>query len=148
MKVSIFLNEVPLTKAVLVLSPSVPFPLPTTQATNNHSSSSNNKGGLEPLTFSYLRANSCSRENFVSKLVKELFTAEERMVCNVKGVMGKKKLDEQKMKYIRAVTFENYPCGVNEQKAGWSKCVKAIDSGSRALCQLSANSEKENKIPA
>ena len=67
MKVSIFLNEVPLTKAVLVLSPSVPSPLPTTQATDNHSSSSNHKGGLEPLTFSYLRANSCLRENFVFK---------------------------------------------------------------------------------
>ena len=141
--------EVPLTKAVPVLSPSVPSPLSTAQATDNHSSSSSNhKGGLEPSTLSYLRANSCSRENFASKLVKELFTAEEGMVCNVKGVMGKKKLDEQKMKYIRAVTFENYPCGVNEQKAAWSKCVKAIDSASRALCRLSTNTEKENKMPA
>lgn len=46
---------------------------------------------LGPKKVSNLRANSCSRENFASKLGKELFTAEERMTSNVKGVMGKER---------------------------------------------------------
>ena len=37
-----------------------------------------------PTRVSLLRANSCSRENIASKLVKEIFTAAERMNCNVK----------------------------------------------------------------
>ena len=39
---------------------------------------STNKDSLDPSTISYLRANSCSRENFATKLVKEIFTADER----------------------------------------------------------------------
>ena len=53
----------------------------------------------------------------------------------MKGIMGKKKLDQQKVAYVQAVTFENYPCPSSEQKAAWSKCVRAIDTANRALCR-------------
>ena len=78
-----------------------------------------------------------------SKLVKELFAVEERAMPNVKGIMGKNKLDEQKIAYVQAVTFENYPCPSSEQKAAWSKCVKAIDTANRALCRT-VKAMKEN----
>ena len=58
--------------------------------------SNNSTTGLCPTKISYLRANSCSREKFASKLVKELFTTEERMNSNVK-----RKDEEKKMAYIR-----------------------------------------------
>ena len=95
--------------------------------------SSGCKHALDPSKLSHMRANSCSRENFSSKLVKELFTVEERGTSNVKGITGKKKLDELRIGYVQAVTFENYLCPSSEQKAAWSKCVKAIDTANRAL---------------
>ena len=108
--------------------------------------SSGCKHGLDQSKLSHIRANSCSRENFSAKLVKELFTVEERATSNVKGIMGKNKLDEQKIAYVQAVTFENYPCPSSEQKAAWSKCVKAIDTANRALCRT-IKGMKENLIP-
>ena len=68
--------------------------------------------------------------------MKELFTTEERKSSNIKGVVGKNKLDEQKIAYVEALTFESYPCSLSEQKVAWSKCVKAIDTANRALCKV------------
>ena len=114
------------------------------------SDSSSAAGGHEqpidlcPKKVSNLCANSCSRENFASKLVKELFTAEERMTSNVKGVMEKETYDESKTAHIQRLTFEHFHCGTSEQMPLWAKCVKAIDSASRSLChQL----KKENQMP-
>ena len=107
-------------------------PLPIMEAQDTSTSS----GFLDPSKISHIRANSCSRENFSSKLVKELFTVEERRSSNVKGVVGKKKLDEQKIAYVEALTFESYPCSSSERKVAWSKCVKTIDTANRALCKV------------
>ena len=101
-------------------------------------------GGLEAAILSSLRASSCSRENFASKLVKELYTNDDRLTCNVRGVLGKETFDEKKVTYIQDLTFKNYPCALAERRAAWGKCIKAIiDSASRALCRLHAKG-KEN----
>ena len=118
-------------------------PLPPITTQDNFSGCKHN---LDPSKLSYIRAQSCSRENFSSKLVKELFTMEERSKSNVKGIMGKKKLDQQRIAYVQAVTFENYPCPLSEQKAAWSKCIKAIDTANRAICRA-VKTVKENIEP-
>ena len=100
-------------------------------------------GALEAAILSSLRASSCSRENFASKLVKELYTNDDRLTCNVRGVLGKEKFDEKKMTYIQDLTFKNYPCALVERRAAWGKCIEAIDSASRAMCRLHAKG-KEN----
>ena len=56
-------------------------------------------GGLEAAILSSLRASSCSRENFASKLVKELYTNDDRLTCNIRGVLGKEKFNEKKVTY-------------------------------------------------
>ena len=101
------------------------------------------QGGLEASKLSSLRASSCSRENFASKLVKELFSADERLTSNVKGVLGKKKYDEKILAYVQELTFKSYPCPLTEKKPARAKCIKAIDSASRVLCRKT-NKGKEN----
>lgn len=100
-----------------------------------------------PSSLSLIRANSCSRENFASKLVKRMFSIEERSTSNVKGVLGKKKFNEPKMAYIQKLTFENFPCASAEQKKCWAKCVRAIDSANRTLCRSIKTANKENETP-
>ena len=113
-----------------------PSPLPeTSKAIPSEPDQRTSPCKVSPTKLSFIRANSCSRENFASKLVKELFTVEERSTSNVKGVLGKEKLDENKIKYIQKITFENYPCSSLEHQKCWAKCVKAIDSASRNLCR-------------
>lgn len=99
-----------------------------------------NKALLSPSHVSSMRANSVSRENFSTRLVKELFSSEERVSSNVRGI-GKPKLDEKKIALVRKLTFANFPCASTEEKASWSRCIKAIDSASRAL----SRKEKENR---
>ena len=43
---------------------------------------------------------SASRKNFVANLVRRVFTMEERASSNVKGVLGKQKLDPAKIAYV------------------------------------------------
>ena len=45
------------------------------------------------------------RENFANKLVKELFSVEQRLTSNVRGVLGKK-YNEKMMAYILELTFK------------------------------------------
>lgn len=81
-----------------------------------------------------IRSNSCSRENLASNLVRELFSKEDRMLSNVKGVHGKKKFDEKKMDYVQLQAFELFPLASTENvKKCWASCVRAIDSASRQL---------------
>ena len=77
-------------------------------------------GGFEVVKSS---ANSCLRENFASKLVKELFSADERLTGNVRGVLRKKKYDEKIMAYVQELTFNSYPCPLTEKKPAWVKCT-------------------------
>ena len=80
-----------------------------------------------------MRAESSSRKNFASRLVRELFTIEERKTSNVRGIK-KLKLDEDKIAYVRKMTFKLYPLegGETEIKA-WSQCITAIDEANRRL---------------
>ena len=104
------------------------------------------KALLSPSHISRLRASSVSRENFSTRLVKELFSVEERSTCNVRGV-GKPKLNEKKISLVRKMTFDNYPCALTEEKATWSRCVKAIDSSSRALSRnMKREKEKNDEV--
>ena len=55
-----------------------------------------------------MRAESASRRNFAIRLVREIFTIEERKTSNVRG-KKKNKLDEEKISYVRKTTFKLYP---------------------------------------
>ena len=88
---------------------------------------------LNAFVLAPLQARSCSRENLALNLVKELFSEEDRISSNVRGKYGKKQLDKKKLAYIKDVTFQSYPSPTSDVKQAWSKCIKAIDSTSRAF---------------
>ena len=66
--------------------------------------------------------------------MRKLFTRDERETSNVNGVLGKTKLDVDKVEYIKSITFKMYPL---DQKgtleSAWSKCRSAIDEANRHL---------------
>lgn len=81
-----------------------------------------------------IKSNSCSRENFAANVNKELFSKEERMHSNVKGVLDKMKLNTQKISYIQQQTFQFFPLmAADNRKQCWARCVRAIDSCNRQL---------------
>lgn len=89
-----------------------------------------------------LKSQSCSRANFASKLARTQFTEEERKNSNVKGVLGKKKLDQKKMIQIKEAVFQIYPCESGEsQHSAWITCCKAVDESCRRLNRVKT---KEN----
>ena len=92
---------------------------------------------IPELTTSFLmnlRLDSCSRANFAAKLARSLFSEEERKTSNVKGVLGKKKLDPKRMLKIKENVFQIWPCETGEtQLSSWSQCCKAIDEAGRRL---------------
>ena len=102
---------------------STPSPSPTASIAQPEETSEG-KVGLAYSRVSAIRSNSCSGENFASNLVKELFSKEECMRSNVKGMFGKLKFDEKRIGYIRHQTFELFPVRMteNEQKC-WASCV-------------------------
>ncbi|XP_072015230.1 uncharacterized protein [Amphiura filiformis] len=66
-------------------------------------------------------------------LVMDLFTVEERLMCNCRGGMGKPALDPVRMEAVRKAVFELLPCEVAEMNRAWNDCVKSIDASSRDL---------------
>ena len=88
-------------------------------------------------------------------MVREIFTKEERLTSNVKGVLGKNKFDTNKIAFVQKLTFENFLCSAVDHKKCWAKCIKAIDSSSRTLSRYAKlTSEppttilnKENETP-
>ena len=61
-------------------------------------------------------------------LVRRLFTTEERKISNVKGVMGKRKLDPDVMQQIKGATFQLFPCDTMENEGHvWTYCCKTIN---------------------
>jgi hypothetical protein len=71
----------------------------------------------------------------------------ERKVSNVNGVLGKSKLDPDKIQYIKKVTFRIYPVSAKESEATeWSNCISAIDEVNRRLNgKKNKNSDKKGK---
>ena len=81
-----------------------------------------------------IRLNSRSRMNFTVQLMRQLFSENERKVSNVNGKMGKKKLDPQRIAYIRNAAFHVFPLtGAERETEAWSRCIKAMDESSRRL---------------
>ena len=77
---------------------------------------------------------SASRKKFAANLVRKIFTVEERASSNVKGVLGKQKLDTKKLSYVEKETFRMFPLESKENmKSAWSACVGAIDEANRRL---------------
>ena len=92
-----------------------------------------------------IRYISSSRRNFSANLNRKTFTMAERKVSNVNGVLGKSKLDPDKVKYIQKVTFQIYPLSSKESKATeWSHCISAIDEVNRRL-NNSKNKDRKGK---
>lgn len=89
-----------------------------------------------------VKMQSCSRSNFAVNLVRRLFTTEERKNSNVRGVLGKKKLNPEMMLKVREATFQLFPCDTMENESHvWTYCCKAIDESCRRLNRPG----KENK---
>ena len=81
-----------------------------------------------------LRAQSCSRGNFATNLMRELYTEQERLVSNVRGKNSKKKFSPNRMDKIRAASFDMFPLRHKEkEKEAWAECIKAIDGCNRTL---------------
>ena len=77
---------------------------------------------------------SASRQNFATNVMRKLFTRAKRKTSNVNGVLGKTKLDVDKVEYIKSITFKMYPLDQKETlESAWSKCRGAIDEANRRL---------------
>jgi len=91
------------------------------------------EGLISQEKLSQLFCKSCSRPNFAVNLVRELFSEDIRKISNVSG-RGKKRLDEEKMAYIKATVFQFHPCPQAEKiSEKWKECVIMIDESNRRL---------------
>ena len=81
-------------------------------------------------------------------MVRELFPLEERKISNIRGVLGKKKLDPVKIECIRVATFQMYPCstGENEDRC-WKDACKAIDESCRRYNKEREKIRQKENIP-
>ena len=92
---------------------------------------------LTPTYLTNLTRTCCSRKNFATKLVAQLFDIETRKKSNVAGKLGKAKLNIVIMDYIKSLAFQYYPLEANEkEEKAWQACVVVIDSKSRSLKRL------------
>ena len=74
------------------------------------------------------------RRNFAANCAKRIFSKDERLESNVNSKSSKKKLDENKIKFIESVVFNLFPLNTNElKKKAWADCVRAIDESARYL---------------
>ena len=89
---------------------------------------------FSPSYLTMIRAQSCSRGNFATHLMKESFTEVERLNSNVRGTHNKQKLSPTRLIKIKDASFDAYPLKLNESdKKAWAECVKAIDACNRTL---------------
>ena len=81
-----------------------------------------------------VRLQSCSRSNFCSNMVRRLYSVEERKRSNVRGKLGKSKLDPSRLAIVRQTAFQVYPLATGErEETVWRHCIKAIDESCRRL---------------
>ena len=72
--------------------------------------------------------------NFAANINRRIFSFTESSMCNVRGKLGKGKLDEEKVEYIKLVAFRMFPLESKEtEKTAWNACVTAIDEVNRRL---------------
>ena len=80
--------------------------------------------------------------NFSANLNRRLFSIAERAACNVKGKLGKGKLDADKIKDVKEITFRMFPLENKETMDGaWKACVTAIDEVNRRLNKTKKQTE-------
>ena len=67
-------------------------------------------------------------------MARKLYTTEEHKSSNVRGKLGNKQLDSQRMAAIQESVFKIYPLGVGEKEnVAWHQCIKAIDESCHRL---------------
>ena len=121
-------------------TPLTPLTLNTTPTLPSEAASSCTDELMPESAVMKIRANSCSRENFASKLVRTVFTTEERRNSNVSGRCGRTKLDEKRVHQVRELAFRLYPLGASESESrSWATCVRAIDTANRQLRKTKEN---------
>ena len=104
----------------------------TTPEQSSQLTAASSSGILDSKTIKAVRSASCSRRNFSARLVVELFDEDTRKRSNVKGKLGKLKLNPVLVDYVKSVTFQFYPLENSEsEKAAWAKCVIFIDEMNR-----------------
>ncbi len=91
------------------------------------------------------------RERLAKVLVDSLFTQEERVTCNCRGI-GKEPLDPVRLKAVEEAVFTIKPCAPSQRLKAWSDCTKSIDQHNRDLKRrrgielvLSGKKSGENK---
>ena len=79
-------------------------------------------------------AASNSRSSYAIALVKHLFTVEERLMSNCRGI-GKKPLEPRKLLAIKIASFKNYPIDSDRETLGSAitELRNAIDAHCRGL---------------
>ena len=89
--------------------------------------SPSSSGILDAKKIKAVRSASCSRRNFSTKLVDELFDEDTRKRSNVAGKLGKLKLNPVLIDY-ESLTLQFYHVQYSEsEKTEWAKCVIAIN---------------------
>ena len=89
-------------------------------------------GILENGDIQRIKRISCSRKNFASRLVRELFDEPTRRKSNVKGKLGKLQLNPVLIDYVKSLTFQYYPLEQFEKENNeWAECIVAIDEANR-----------------
>ena len=92
------------------------------------------KLGMSPNLVKMIDKDSHSRKNLAAKLVREVFSYEERESSNVMGLKGKRRLDPTRMSVVRGLTFAMRPVkpGESEDELWRTECIKAIDTANRS----------------
>lgn len=81
-----------------------------------------------------LQAESISRSNFATNIMRRIFKKNEMLNHNVRGVKGKNPLSPKRLSYIQEQTFIRYPLqnGETESKA-WKECRIVLDATLRKI---------------
>ena len=83
-------------------------------------------------------------ENTDPGLNRKFFTMAERKVSNVNGALGKCKLDPEKIKYVKRVTFCMYPLSSKKSEAvEWGDSVNALDEVNKRLNNTKSKKSKK-----
>lgn len=104
-----------------------------TLANDGSDTQESDKELIPPDRLTQIFVKSCSRPNFATNLVRELFTKEVRKRSNVAG-KKKDKLDAAKMEYVKSTVFKYHPCTqMDKMPEVWKECIRLIDESNRRL---------------
>lgn len=116
------------------LTPATTLPVYSDGPEFSRYSSNDTASCLSSIEITNIYRNSCSRQNFSSRLVRRLFDEQTRKTSNVAGKLGKAQLNPVIISYVKSLTFQFFPLDTYEKlDKAWSICVGAIDEGNRRL---------------